>query len=386
MARGTRGRCRATCGSTGSSCRYREGAAPALAGFDLDLPAGRRIAVVGPSGAGKSTLAAVLTGAVRPDAGRVTLAGRDLSAYPPEELPRAVGGLLAEAYVFHASVRENLLLGRPDADEAELSAAMRAAGLLDWVREQPARLGHPGRRGGRSALRRTAAAARARPGTARRPAAYWCWTSHRGPRPDRRRRGARLRARRDSRRALGAADQPPAQRPGRDWTRSWSWTPAGSSSAGGTPSWSPPPAGTGTSGAPGGGRAADTWHSRPDPHRGRTRDLPDATAGSVTGWCHARLRRGGIDERLRELAARLRGRRGSRPTCSPRPGTGCGRRRGVPGERGAIHGGAAAGRGRVRLAGAGAARPGRRSWRWAPCAGCPCGCWRSPGCGWPPVT
>ncbi|SCG65669.1 ATP-binding cassette, subfamily C, CydC [Micromonospora coxensis] len=121
----------------GVRVRYRDGAAPALDGFDLDLPAGRRIAVVGPSGAGKSTLAAVLTGAVRPDAGRVTLDGEDLSAYPAEELPRAVGGLLAEAYVFHASVRENLLLGRPGADEEELAAATRAAGLLDWVREQP---------------------------------------------------------------------------------------------------------------------------------------------------------------------------------------------------------------------------------------------------------
>ncbi|MET8082587.1 thiol reductant ABC exporter subunit CydC [Micromonospora sp. NPDC005237] len=120
------------------SVRYRTGAAPALDRVSLDLPAGRRIAVVGPSGAGKSTLAAVLTGAVRPTSGHVTLAGRDLGTYAEEELPRSVGGLLAEAYVFHATVRENLLLGRAGADEDELTAAMAAAGLLDWVRAQPA--------------------------------------------------------------------------------------------------------------------------------------------------------------------------------------------------------------------------------------------------------
>ncbi|MET8306464.1 thiol reductant ABC exporter subunit CydC [Micromonospora sp. NPDC005173] len=118
--------------------RYRAGAAPALDRVSLDLPAGRRIAVVGPSGAGKSTLAAVLTGAVRAASGRVTLDGHDLSAYSEEELPRAVGGLLAEAYVFHATVRENLLLGRAMADDEELTAATAAAGLLDWVRAQPA--------------------------------------------------------------------------------------------------------------------------------------------------------------------------------------------------------------------------------------------------------
>ncbi|MFI5926880.1 thiol reductant ABC exporter subunit CydC [Micromonospora sp. NPDC051543] len=120
------------------SVRYRAGAAPALDRVSLDLPAGRRIAVVGPSGAGKSTLAAVLTGTVRPTAGHVTLADRDLSAYGEEELPRVVGGLLAEAYVFHATVRENLLLGRAGASEAELTGAMTAAGLLDWVHAQPA--------------------------------------------------------------------------------------------------------------------------------------------------------------------------------------------------------------------------------------------------------
>ncbi|WP_308194402.1 thiol reductant ABC exporter subunit CydC [Micromonospora salmantinae] len=118
--------------------RYRAGAAPALDRVSLDLPAGRRIAVVGPSGAGKSTLAAVLTGTVRPASGRVTLDGHDLSTYAEEALPRAVGGLLAEAYVFHATVRENLLLGRAGAGEEELTAATAAAGLLDWVRAQPA--------------------------------------------------------------------------------------------------------------------------------------------------------------------------------------------------------------------------------------------------------
>ncbi|MFF3866833.1 thiol reductant ABC exporter subunit CydC [Micromonospora sp. NPDC001898] len=118
--------------------RYRAGAAPALDRVTLDLPAGRRVAVVGPSGAGKSTLAAVLTDTVRPEGGRATLDGVDLSAYPAQELPRAVGGLLAEAYVFHTTVRENLLLGRPAADTDELTAATRAAGLLDWVRAQPA--------------------------------------------------------------------------------------------------------------------------------------------------------------------------------------------------------------------------------------------------------
>ncbi|MEV0002494.1 thiol reductant ABC exporter subunit CydC [Micromonospora sp. NPDC050980] len=118
---------------TDVTVRYRAGAAPALAGFDLDLPAGRRVAVVGPSGAGKSTVAAVLTGVVRPHAGQVTVGAATVS----DHLPRLVGGLLAEAYVFHATVRENLLLGRPDATEADLAGATRAAGLLDWVRDQP---------------------------------------------------------------------------------------------------------------------------------------------------------------------------------------------------------------------------------------------------------
>ncbi|SDY01975.1 ATP-binding cassette, subfamily C, CydC [Micromonospora pattaloongensis] len=127
------------CTIDGVTVRYRAGAAPALDGVGLALPAGRRVAIVGPSGAGKSTLLGVLTGAVAPTAGAATLDGTPITAYGPERRARLVGGLLAEAYVFHATVRENLLLGRPGATDGELAAAAAVAGLGDWVDDQPAR-------------------------------------------------------------------------------------------------------------------------------------------------------------------------------------------------------------------------------------------------------
>ncbi|MEV4758053.1 thiol reductant ABC exporter subunit CydC [Micromonospora sp. NPDC049559] len=117
--------------------RYRADTPPALDSVTLDLPAGHRLAVVGPSGAGKSTLLGVLTGTVPPDRGEVTIDGTPPRAYPEQRLPRLVGGLLAEAHVFHASVRDNLLLGRAGANDDELAGAAAAAGLLDWVRRQP---------------------------------------------------------------------------------------------------------------------------------------------------------------------------------------------------------------------------------------------------------
>ncbi|MDG4784466.1 thiol reductant ABC exporter subunit CydC [Micromonospora sp. WMMD1102] len=126
------------CRVDGVDLRYRRHGPPALDGVSLDLPAGARIAVVGPSGAGKSSLLGVLTGMVRPDRGRVLLDGVDLAELPVDRLPRIVGGLLADAHVFHASIRENLLLGRAGATDDDLAGAAAAAGLLDWVRRQPA--------------------------------------------------------------------------------------------------------------------------------------------------------------------------------------------------------------------------------------------------------
>jgi ATP-binding cassette, subfamily C, bacterial CydC len=116
------------------SVRYRDGAPPALSDIDLEIRPGSRVAVVGPSGAGKSTLVGVVSGFVAPDSGAALLDGRPITEYGP---PPPVTGLLAEAHVFHATVRDNLLLGRPDAGDPELAGACAAAGLLDWVHEQP---------------------------------------------------------------------------------------------------------------------------------------------------------------------------------------------------------------------------------------------------------
>ncbi len=84
--------------------RYAADREPALDGLDLTVPYGRRVAVVGPSGSGKSTLLAVLAGTVTPERGTVSAAG-----------PAVATGVLADAYLFHASVRENLTLGRSGA-------------------------------------------------------------------------------------------------------------------------------------------------------------------------------------------------------------------------------------------------------------------------------
>src|SRR5690606_269432 len=113
----------------GLRVRYPGRAEPALAGVDLDIRPGARVAVVGPSGAGKSTLLAVLAGLQPPSAGTLTVAGAPLPAYPEGKRHRLVGGLLADAHVFHTTVRSNLKLADPEASDQALADACRVAGL-----------------------------------------------------------------------------------------------------------------------------------------------------------------------------------------------------------------------------------------------------------------
>ncbi|MFJ1706702.1 thiol reductant ABC exporter subunit CydD [Kitasatospora sp. NPDC088346] len=126
----------------GLTARWPGQSEDALAGLDLDLAAGRRIAVVGPSGSGKTTLAQVLLRFLDQRSGSVTLgAGRpqavDSRAAAGDEVRRVVGLCAQDAHVFDSSLRENLRLARPTATEAELRAALASARLLDWVDTLP---------------------------------------------------------------------------------------------------------------------------------------------------------------------------------------------------------------------------------------------------------
>lgn len=104
-----------------------------LHGIDLDCRQGGLNAVVGESGCGKSTLASVLTGRGKGYAGSVTIGGREISEISEESLMRHITYVGHDSYLFKGTVRENLLMGNPDADDETLWAALKQAGLADFL-------------------------------------------------------------------------------------------------------------------------------------------------------------------------------------------------------------------------------------------------------------
>lgn len=113
------------------------GARRDLGPIDLHLPAGSRVVVTGANGSGKSTLLAVLARHLDPAGGAVTWNGRDVTTLPLEQVRAAVAVVDDDPHVFAGSLRANLLLAAPDADDAELTAGLVRAGLGPFLAGLP---------------------------------------------------------------------------------------------------------------------------------------------------------------------------------------------------------------------------------------------------------
>ena len=118
------------------SYRYPNGKV-ALDDIDIAVPVGQTIAIVGSSGAGKSTLANILLRLRAPSAGRVTADGRDCWEFTAESWHRATALVEQDAFLFHGTLRENIVFGCDDVGEDALARAIAAAHLSDVVSTLP---------------------------------------------------------------------------------------------------------------------------------------------------------------------------------------------------------------------------------------------------------
>jgi ATP-binding cassette subfamily B protein len=110
---------------------------PALDAIALDIPAGATVAIVGPSGAGKTTLANLLLRFWDPASGHILIDGVDLRDFELDHLRRRISLVSQDTYLFNDTLRTNVALARPDADEAAIHRALDQAALADFVTSLP---------------------------------------------------------------------------------------------------------------------------------------------------------------------------------------------------------------------------------------------------------
>ncbi|HUG86365.1 MAG TPA: ABC transporter ATP-binding protein [Euzebya sp.] len=109
------------------------GDTPVLRGVDLTIHAGEHVAIVGRSGSGKTALVSLLVRLYDPDRGRVTLDGHDIAGLSRHTLQRAVAAVEQDAFLFSASVSDNIAFALPGASQAQVQAAARTAGAHEFV-------------------------------------------------------------------------------------------------------------------------------------------------------------------------------------------------------------------------------------------------------------
>jgi ATP-binding cassette subfamily B protein len=118
------------------SLRY-DGAEPSLAGIDLDVPAGRTVALVGPTGSGKTSLVALLARLYDPSEGAVLIDGADLRSIDVASLRHSIAFVADDSFLFSASVADNIAYARPGASREQVEAAARRAQAHGFISRLP---------------------------------------------------------------------------------------------------------------------------------------------------------------------------------------------------------------------------------------------------------
>ena len=142
---------------------YPGGESPALRDICLSIAAGQTVALVGPSGAGKTTLTNLVARFYDPDAGRVTLDGRDLRDYEVESFRSLLGIVEQDVFLFDGTIAQNIAYARRDATSEEIRAAAEAANAAEFIDRMADGMQTRDRRARRATKRRSAAAAGDRP-------------------------------------------------------------------------------------------------------------------------------------------------------------------------------------------------------------------------------
>jgi len=118
---------------TDVSFRYSDQQGRVLNNISLTIPQGAKVAIVGPSGSGKTTLLQLIMRYYDPEQGGVLLAGQNIRQFDADELMSCFGVLSQRSQLFAATIKENLLLAKPDATTTELNAVVKAAGLEKFI-------------------------------------------------------------------------------------------------------------------------------------------------------------------------------------------------------------------------------------------------------------
>jgi len=117
--------------------RYNPEEAFVLENINLDIPAGKTTALVGPTGVGKSTLVSLIPRFYDVSSGKLTVDGINVRDLDLHELRANISMVLQDVFLFHGTIRENILFGKPDATEAEMLAAARIANVDEFIAHMP---------------------------------------------------------------------------------------------------------------------------------------------------------------------------------------------------------------------------------------------------------